>query len=90
MFSLEGSAAEARASAAAGPSVAEVLEGILVSLDTEYSPFRFFAVLREAFDVPVRNLKSFLDWDRLSDGGTTSTEEALELVRPWLVAAGAV
>lgn len=89
MFTLEEVAAESRADAAAGASIAQILEGILAALGADYSPFRFIAVLRTAFDVPVRNLKDILDWGRLSEVGTSSTAEAIELVRPWLVAAGA-
>ena len=73
-------------------------------LESNYSTFRFVYILNQAFGVPAGNLKELSTGDHLGkDGlltdeeaadrigrpGLYSTAEAIELVRPWLVAAGA-
>lgn len=89
MFSGDDLVAEARAKAAAGHEILEVMEGILAGLGPDFSNVKFIMVLSHAFDVPLPNLKDLTLWDRLDNGGQLSTVEAIELVRPWLVAAGA-
>lgn len=89
MFSGDDLVAEARARAAAGHEILEVLEGILAGLGPDFSNVKFILVLRQAFGVPLPHLKDLTLWDHLDNGGPLSTAEAIELVRPWLVAAGA-
>lgn len=88
VFSLEESVAATKADASTGVNVLRVMEDLIAALADDFTPFRFIYILREAFDVPVRNLKEILAWDRIGEG-SIPTATAVELVRPWLVAAGA-
>lgn len=89
MLSVDKLIVEAEASAAAGHGVLEIMEEILAGLGADSTTFVFMFILHRAFVVPARNLKDLTRWDRLGSGGSLSTAEAVELVRPWLVAAGA-
>ena len=102
--SVDGAVATARANAAAGLSVLEVMEEILRGMVDDFSTFKFIYILNQAFGVPPRCLKLLSACDHLGRNGLLtdteaadqvgrpgfrSTAEAVELVRPWLLAAGA-
>lgn len=104
MPSIDDAIAAAKVTAAAGLSVLEVMEEILKGMVDDFSTFKFIYIMNQAFGVPPRNLQVLSAWDHLGKGGLLtdaeaadqvgergfrSTAEVVELVRFWLVAAGA-